>query len=177
MQIPRLETDRTILDAHGVDDLENNHALWSNPEVVRYISGRPFTRQECWSRILRYAGHWALLGYGYWAVREKSSGRYIGDVGLQDAKRGIGPAFDTFPEAGWVIDPAFHCKGYGFEALSAALHWADRFLPSPETVCMVAPENLGSSRLAEKLGYTRSGVATYLEEPVLLFRRQLPEPR
>ena len=62
--------------------------MWADPEVTRYIGGRPFGVEEVWTRLLRYAGHWALLGYGYWAVIEKSSGRFVGEAGLADFHRG-----------------------------------------------------------------------------------------
>jgi len=41
--------------------------------------------------LLRYAGHWALAGYGYWIVEERESGRPVGEVGLADFRREISP--------------------------------------------------------------------------------------
>ncbi|MEW7001648.1 hypothetical protein M5585_22635 [Serratia ureilytica] len=38
---------------------------------------------------MRYAGHWALLGYGNWAVRDKQSGEYLGSIGFFDGLRDI----------------------------------------------------------------------------------------
>jgi RimJ/RimL family protein N-acetyltransferase len=68
-----LTTDRLIMRPHTRDDFLESYAMWSDPEVIRYIGGKPFTREEVWARLLRYAGHWAMLGYGYWVVREKDS--------------------------------------------------------------------------------------------------------
>jgi hypothetical protein len=67
---PRLETARLILRAHGAHDLPAVAAMWPDAAVVRHISGRPSTREECWARILRYAGLWPITGYGYWAAEE-----------------------------------------------------------------------------------------------------------
>jgi len=63
-----IETARLRLRGHGLEDTERMAALWSDAEVTRYIGGRPQTAEESWSRLLRYAGHWRLLGFGYWVV-------------------------------------------------------------------------------------------------------------
>ena len=47
---------------HTLDDFLDSFAMWSDPEVIRYIGGKPFTREEVWARLLRYAGHWAHAG-------------------------------------------------------------------------------------------------------------------
>ncbi len=112
---PRLETPRLVLRAHEARDLDAVAALWSDPEVVRYISGTPFTRAESWSRILRYAGLWPIVGYGYWAVEERATGRFVGDVGLADFARELSPPIYETPEAGWVLSPLMHGKGYATE--------------------------------------------------------------
>ena len=54
--------------------------------VVRHIGGRPFPAEETWAKMLRYAGLWPLLGFGYWAIEEKASGRYTGDVGFAQSR-------------------------------------------------------------------------------------------
>lgn len=107
-QPPVLTTARLILRAHTRDDFLDSHAMWSDPEVIRYIGGKPSTREEVWARLLRYAGHWTMLGYGYWVVREKDSGRFIGEVGLADYQRDIEPSLSGTPEMGWALSPALH---------------------------------------------------------------------
>jgi RimJ/RimL family protein N-acetyltransferase len=66
-----LETDRLIMRPHVRADFDDSFAMWSDPEVTRFIGGQPSTREETWSRLLRYVGHWTMLGFGYWAVRDK----------------------------------------------------------------------------------------------------------
>ena len=102
-QPPVLTTARLILRAHTRDNFLDSHAMWSDPEVIRFIGGKPFTREEVWARLLRYAGHWAMLGYGYWVVREKQSGRFLGEVGLADYHREIEPSLAGTPEIGWAL--------------------------------------------------------------------------
>jgi len=94
---PTLVTERLRLDAHTLDDFESLAALWADPLVVRYIGGTPRDREDSWGRLMRYVGHWALLGYGYWAVRDKQSGEYLGSIGFSNFLRDITPALDAPP--------------------------------------------------------------------------------
>jgi len=127
--------------------------MWSDPAVVRYTIGEPSPPQRTWLRILAYRGHWALLGYGYWAVEEKNSGCFVGELGFADFKREIVPSIEGVPELGWALIPQFHGKGYATEALGAAVAWGDHHLAQRRTVCIIHRDNQRSFRVAEKLGY------------------------
>lgn len=168
---PTIETERLRLRGHRLDDFAACVALWADPEVTRYIGGRPFSEEETWTRLLRYAGHWTLLGFGYWVVEERSTGRFLGEVGLADYLRDIEPAFGGTPEMGWVLAPSAHGKGYATEAVHTALAWAATHLASPETVCMIRPDNAASLRVAAKCGYREFHRTTYKGSPTVLFRR------
>jgi RimJ/RimL family protein N-acetyltransferase len=167
----RIETERLILDAHTVDDFEALAAMWAEPEVVKFISGRPSTRQESWMRLLRYGGLWSLLGYGYWAVREKSSGRFLGDIGFADFHRQIEPPITGVPEGGWVFSARAHGRGFASEALTAALAWLDGNVPIARSVCLISPANIPSIRLAERSGYVKSATVSFAGEDTLLYER------
>jgi RimJ/RimL family protein N-acetyltransferase len=127
--------------------------MWSDPAVVRYTIGEPSPPQRTWIRLLAYRGHWALLGFGYWAVEERTSGRYIGELGFADFKRDVVPSIAGEPELGWALDPQFHGKGYATEALRAAVAWGDHHLAQRRTFCIIHRDNHRSFRVAEKLGY------------------------
>ena len=62
--VPVLETERLRLRAHRADDHAACTAIWSDPEVTRYVGGRPFTAEEVWKRLLQYAGMWSGTGHG-----------------------------------------------------------------------------------------------------------------
>lgn len=170
-EAPALETERLILRGHRIQDLEASFVMWSNPIVVAHITRKPSTREESWSRILRYAGHWHLLGFGYWAVEEKISGRFIGDVGFGNFKRNIEPSLDGAPEIGWALDPAMHGKGYATEAIGAVLSWSEQRQLAPSTACIISPENLASLRVAHKCGYREFSRTTYMDHEVIMLRR------
>jgi RimJ/RimL family protein N-acetyltransferase len=169
--IPQIQTDRLILRAHALEDFDALHAMWSEPEVYRHIIGRPSTREEAWNRLLRYAGHWTLLGYGYWAVEEKATRRFVGEMGFADYHREIVPALDGFPEMGWALQTTVHRKGYATEALMAITAWGDAHLAQKETSAMISPNNTASIRIAEKIGFVRKLETTYKGEPTLVFYR------
>lgn len=63
-----VETDWLRLTLHESADFGPLAEMWSDPAVVRHISGKPATAQESWARLLRYRGLWPVLGFGYWAV-------------------------------------------------------------------------------------------------------------
>ena len=171
-EIPIIETARLRLRGHRVADFGDCAAMWGDAAVARYISGRPSSTDESWARMLRYAGLWALLGYGYWALEEKASRRFVGDVGFADFKRDIEPSFGGAPEIGWALASWAHGKGFATEAVSAAVAWGDRHFGAAPTVCMIAPENAASIRVAEKCGYREYARTAYKGQPTILFRRE-----
>ena len=149
-EVPVIETARLRLRGHRSADFGDCAAMWADPGVVRHIGGRPFPAEEVWAKILRYAGLWSLLGYGYWAIEEKASGRYVGDVGFADFKRDVRPSFDGAPEIGW----------------------GDGYFAAARTVCMIDPENAASIRVAEKCGYREFGRTLYKNQATILFQRE-----
>ena len=170
--VPAIDTARLELRGHRREDFSDCLALWADLQVTRYISGRPSTEEEVWARLLRYVGHWAVLGFGYWVVREKGTGRFVGEVGLADFRRQIEPPFNGAPEAGWVLAPWAQGRGLATEAVRAVLAWGGVHLGG-RTVCMIDPANLASIRVAQKCGYKEFARTTYKGEPTILFSAEL----
>ncbi|MEM7444742.1 MAG: GNAT family N-acetyltransferase [Pseudomonadota bacterium] len=168
------ETDRTIMRPHHSDDFEAVASMWAEPVVVRHISGTPSTPAESWTRLLRYIGHWSALGYGYWAVTDTATGRFLGEVGFADFKRGLDPALDGLPEIGWVLHPDAHGQGLATETVAAALQWGDRYLEQKRTFCIVDPDHVASIKVAEKNGYRELMRASYKGQPTLVLDRHRP---
>jgi RimJ/RimL family protein N-acetyltransferase len=168
-EIPVIETERLRLRGHRPDDLDACAAMWGDPVVARFIGGRPSTREETWGRLLRYAGLWAFLGFGYWSVEDKTDGRFVGDVGFADFKRDIAPSMEGLPEMGWAFSPGVHGRGYATEAVTAALAWIDARFSA--TVCIIDPENLASIRVSERCGFQKVAETTYRGDPTIMYRR------
>jgi RimJ/RimL family protein N-acetyltransferase len=144
--------------------------MWADPLVTRYIGGHPLSEEDAWSKFLRYPGHWAMNGFGFWAVEEKATGNYVGELGFADFRRDMMPPLGDSPEAGWVLAAGAQGKGYATEALQAALTW----LKAPRTLCLIHPENRASVRVAEKCGYRVSVNTFYKGVPVVVFERVEP---
>jgi RimJ/RimL family protein N-acetyltransferase len=168
---PTLSTPNLILRAHTRNDYDRLAAMWADPLVFKHIGGRASTAQDAWFRLLRYMGHWQAMGYGYWAVCERESGLYIGDVGLADHKRGLHLDFDGVPEAGWVIRPEVAGKGYATEATGAILAWFEASHGPQRTVCMIESSHSASIKVAAKLGYERFSEITIGQDLISLFQR------
>ena len=169
---PTLETERLILRAHRLEDFGPSATMWGDEEVTRFIGGKPFTPEEVWQRMLRYPGHWALLGFGYWVLQEKATGAFIGEAGLLNLNRALEPPLGDAPEAGWVLAPTAQGKGYATEAMTRAIAWTEAQLRPSRTVCMISPQNSPSIRVAEKLGYREYVRTAYKGSPTILLERR-----
>ncbi len=168
---PVIETERILLRGHRVSDFLECAKMWADDAVTRHITGRPSSSQQTWSRILGYAGHWSLMGYGYWAIEEKKSKAYIGELGFADFKREIDPAIQGTPEMGWALKPSAQGLGYAKEAIQTALAWADANLKCDRTACIINPDNLRSIALAEKFGFRWFRDTRYMDAAVKLYFR------
>lgn len=168
---PIITTPRLVLRAHTLQDFAASLALWTDPVVTDSIGGRALSEGEVWQRLLRYGGLWTILGYGYWAITERSDGRFIGEAGLADWRRDMTPPLGTVPETGWALHSSVHGRGLALEAMRAVLDWSDRALPQPQTCCIISPENAASIRLAGKLGYRAGKPGRLGESVVTIFHR------
>ena len=172
MAAPTLTTARLILAPPTLADFEDSRAMWSAPLVVKHVGGRAFTEEESWTRLMRARGLWEVLGFGYWAVRETATGRYVGEVGFADLRRELEPSLYGLPEMGWVLAAWSHGQGFGTEAVRAGLAWIDQTL-APEVVpCIINVENAPSIALAQKVGFQLKTHAQYKGSPILLMERR-----
>ena len=169
--VPVLETARLRLRGHRPEDHAACAAVWGDAEVTRFLGGRAFTSEEVWRRMLSWRGLWSMLGYGFWAVEEKGGGRYVGDIGFADFRRELDPSLAGMLEFGWILSPAVHGKGYASEAVAAATAWASQELPQMRAVCIIAPENLASIRVAERAGFREWRRSVYHGAPTIVFTR------
>ncbi len=169
--VPLIETARLRLREIRMEDLEFQGAMLRDAEVVRYLGGRIYSREEAWRRLMAARGAWEMFGYGYWTVERREDGAYLGTVGFADYKRDMTPSIEGLPEMGWIFAPHAQGKGYASEAIAAGLAWADQTLGRPEMAAIISHGNEASIRVAEKSGFSLREEALYNGEPILLFRR------
>ena len=54
--------------------------------MVRFIGGRPMSREAGWIRFLRQVGLWRFLGFGFFALEDRQSGVFVGEGGFLDLR-------------------------------------------------------------------------------------------
>jgi RimJ/RimL family protein N-acetyltransferase len=169
--IPVIETERLILRGMAKADFPAFAAIWQEPEVVRFIGGKPRPQSESWGVFLKVAGNWAVEGFGQWAITRRDDGAFLGQTGFFTGMRGIGEDFDAAPEAGWVLTAAAHGKGYGREAVTAAHRWFDAQEFGGISHAMIEVGHEASFAIARALGYQPMRESEDLGDPVMLMRR------
>lgn len=172
-EAPVIETGRLRLRPFHPGDAERHGDTMADAGVVTFLGGKPFAREDSWRRILAVTGLWPLLGYGYWAVAEKTSDRFVGLAGFADFHRDMDPPIDNIPEMGWIFHPDAHGEGYATEAVRAGIDWADANLGADRYCCIIAPGNAASINVARKAGFTEGPAAIYRGEPTLLLYRDV----
>lgn len=156
LQGPVIETARLILRPWRATDIAANTAMLSDPATARFITAdhKPVTHDLVgWRNAAVMAGHWALHGFGMFAVEEKASGQYVGRVGPW-----CPPTWPGF-EIGWGIAKECRGKGYAVEAAGASIDWTFATFEIDHVIHCIEPDNAASQAVARKLGASIEGKA------------------
>ena len=121
------------------------------------------TLQETWRAVAGWIGHWALRGYGNWAIEERERGTLIGRAGI------INPADWPGPEVGYVLGRDYWGHGYATEAARAAMDWGFATIGFDRLISLIDPANAASIAVAERLGETLDGETDLLGNRVLVY--------
>ena len=116
--------------------------MMADPEVARFITmdGKAQDRMDAWRTMAYGLGHWALRGFGMWAVVEKSSGKFIGRVGPNY------PEGWPTTEIGWSLARESWGKGYATEAARVTMDYAFTVLRWARAISLIAPDNVRSAQ-------------------------------
>lgn len=144
MNVPILETERLIMRAPSIDDLDAEAAFFAS-ERSSFVGG-PLKRSQVWRTIAMLIGHWHIHGFGFWGVEDKETGTYYGRVGLWY------PGGWPEPEIGWTVMGNGEGKGVAQEAALAARTHAYETLGWTTAISLVDPDNTRSIKLAERMG-------------------------
>ena len=142
--IPEIETERLRLRAHRPEDFEPLAAFYATKRSAGV--GGPMSRGRTWRGFASVVGHWVLRGYGFWAIEEKASGAYCGNVGLWY------PEDWPEPEIGWTMMGDAEGRGIAHEAALASRDYAYETLGWTTAISLIAPDNTRSQTLAQRLG-------------------------
>ena len=155
----RLETERLVLREPEQGDRDGYAGLYGDPEVVRFLSGMTLPPDEVPAAIDRMLGHWQRHGVGLFSVIRKDDERFVGRVGylLWDTERWVNGVSEVLEgdlelEIGWTILRASWNQGYATEAAIACRDNPLGELGRDRVISLIAPPNVASIRVAEKLG-------------------------
>ena len=144
-----LETERLLLRAHTMADLDDLVRFHADPEVVRYVPWPVRDREATEETLRTKLGQTRLAEHGQWlvlAVEERSSGTVIGEVLLKWAS-------DRQGELGFAFGRDHQGRGYAAEAARAVLGLAFDDLGFHRVSAVVVDGNDASLRLLGRLGF------------------------
>jgi RimJ/RimL family protein N-acetyltransferase len=148
-----LTTDHLIIRRFTEADIQPSYEMNLDAEVSRYTGdGGVVSKDEIERRIREHVfGDYEKYGFGRWAVEWKSSGEFIGFCGLKYLKDR-----DEI-DLGYRFKSEFWGKGIATEAGRVTVDWGFKHLNPPYLMAMVLPENSGSIRVLQKLGFKKVG--------------------
>lgn len=147
-----IETERLFLRQPRAEELDHWAAMLADPEVARFIGGLQ-PRALVWRGLMTMIGAWASTGCAMFSVYEKSTGEWLGRLGPWHPEGWPGT------EVGWALRRTSWGQGYAYEGAVAAMDYAFEALGWDEAIHTIAPENLASQRLAQRLGSVNGGRA------------------
>jgi RimJ/RimL family protein N-acetyltransferase len=131
---------------------------------MRFLGdGKPLTPLETWRQMASWMGHWYFRGYGGWAVEEKATGKVVGRIGFGYPK--TWPGF----ELGWSLGRQSWGKGYATEGAQRALEYAFTDMNRDHVISLIAPANVASIKVAERLGEKVEGETEVMAHHVLIY--------
>ena len=134
------------------------HALWSQPEVRRFLFDDQDVSLELAETVLDSSIECSSAGYGLWLVHGKEHDEHdellLGCVGLVPTMTAkYEPALAGLLEVLAAFEVSHWHKGYAREALSVVLEHAFRVLELPMVAAVNDVPNIASERMLNALGF------------------------
>src|ERR1700740_802209 len=146
-EIPTLVTERLRLRALRGSDFGDYAALYADPEVTRHLLGSAtWDRGRAWRHMAFALGHWQLEGAGIWAAEAKATGDFVGVIVFWELANCPGC------ELAYHLARRYWGQGYATEGARAALAHAFMVWQRDHVISLIAPRNLPSIRVAERIG-------------------------
>jgi [ribosomal protein S5]-alanine N-acetyltransferase len=162
-----LETERMILREMSMDDTENLLTIFSDPEAMRFYPGtKDVAETQGW--IQWNLNSYEQYGHGLWIAEFKETGQFAGQCGLivQNIEGctevEIGYSFRRqLWGQGLATEAAQACRDHGFERLGLS-----------RLISLIAPGNLASRRVAEKVGMTLERQIVKWNKDICLYSKE-----
>lgn len=150
-----IETERLLLRQMKMQDSNDLFAIWSDPEVARYMNISPLTEvaqaQEMIEKLTSLAKEQKAIR---WSIILRENNQLIGTGGFntwvkEEAYRG---------EIGYDLRRQYWGRGIMTEALHALLSFGFKSMGLNRIEALVVPDNVASFRLLQKLGFCEEGL-------------------
>jgi RimJ/RimL family protein N-acetyltransferase len=140
--------------------------MLADAEVARFVTmdGRPQDAAAAWRITAMLVGHWAIRGYGMFAIEERATGAFVGRVGPWRPEGWPGL------EIGWALTRDAWGKGYATEAAIAAGAWTFETLGAESLMSLIHVENIRSQNVARRLGARLTAPTLHAGQPHTIWR-------
>ena len=151
-----IETKRLILRPFTENDAADAYEYLHEPTVRCFACMRTESPEDAKKAVLERAKDREY----YFAITLKDSGKVIGEIDAMpetaapDEKNAV---LDTFSPC-WMLNPAYHGKGYAYEAAQAFFDYLFQEKGARRIYAYTEDYNLPSQKLCERLGMRREGL-------------------
>jgi RimJ/RimL family protein N-acetyltransferase len=155
----RLQTERLLLRPPVPDDAPAAAELLTDPVVMRFLGGETVPLDQVGAVFEKWLRRWEANHLGPFMIERRQDERFLGRAGIlvwdtrtwTHTTRAEAGRFAQ-PELGWALVRAEWGKGYATEAARAVRSWARRERDVDRLVSLIAPDNIQSQRVAQRLG-------------------------
>ena len=146
-----ISTDRLYLREWKKSDFPAFAELNADTEVMRFFPSELTTEES--DLLAQYLTDLITEeGWGLWAVELKSTGEFIGFIGLRHLDTDSGVPLTPLVEIGWRLASQYWRRGYATEGAIAAMNYAFDVLRLDEVFAQVTVPNIPSQRVMGRLG-------------------------
>lgn len=152
-KIPVLKTERLTLRPMQTGDAYDMYEYACREDVTEYLLWPPHSSVGYTREYLTYIEKRYASGDFYdWAITLSESGKMIGTVGFTKID-----APNNSAEIGYVLNPLYHRRGYGYEAAKKIVEFGFSELELHRIEARFMQGNTASEALMKKLGMTFEG--------------------
>ena len=130
-------------------DLDEAAAMLGDPRVMRYVDGATRDRASTARALEANERCWAANGWGLWAIRDVTSGAFVGQAGLQPVTEILGAT----AEFSIIVSRRSWGTGVATEAGHAIVFDAWQRYSGDEIHAVVRPDDPAAGPLLRNLGF------------------------
>ncbi|WP_434054584.1 MAG: GNAT family N-acetyltransferase [Roseibium sp.] len=156
-----METERLLLRTWQDKDVDSFAEVCADPVVMRYFPD-VMTREECEHLIVRCIEKHERDGFSMAPVEVRTTGEFLGFVGLNTPTYAAPLPFEPCVEIGWRLKQSSWGKGYASEAANAWLRFGFETIGLDEIVAFTIPANTPSQKVMQRIGMRRDHDGDFL---------------